>query len=363
MKEHPTKWTVVRPELDASGGQKHYLLDDGSILAAGYAPTKHTTDFTVRVEGKIAAVQLELLNEPNLPLSGPGRSIKGLFGLTEFRVQAKSADDKGPMKDIKIIKATADVNPPQRPLEAIFYDKSKKVRITGPIEFAIDGKDETAWTTDIGPGRSNVPRKAVFVFEKLVEFPKGTILTFKLTQNHGGWNSDDNQNNNLGHFRFSITDNEKAEADPLPGRIRQLIQVPIERRTQADQEAIFSTWRTMVPEWKEANDAIEKLWQGHPEAHRNWCFISGTSFADTHVLKRGDFLKPGAAVGAGVPAMLHPLPADSPRDRLALRAGLRIANPQRRLRNGQSGLASLFRHRHRQHLRRLRQAERTSFAS
>ena len=26
------------PELDASGGQKHYVLEDGSILAAGYAP-------------------------------------------------------------------------------------------------------------------------------------------------------------------------------------------------------------------------------------------------------------------------------------------------------------------------------------
>ncbi len=37
----------ARPELDTSGGQKHYLLDDGSILAAGYAPTKHTTDFPV----------------------------------------------------------------------------------------------------------------------------------------------------------------------------------------------------------------------------------------------------------------------------------------------------------------------------
>ena len=35
---------------DSSGGQKHYVLDDGSILAAGYAPTMHTTEFTVDVE-------------------------------------------------------------------------------------------------------------------------------------------------------------------------------------------------------------------------------------------------------------------------------------------------------------------------
>ena len=34
-------WQVVRTDVDANNGsgQKHYLLDDGSILAAGYAPT------------------------------------------------------------------------------------------------------------------------------------------------------------------------------------------------------------------------------------------------------------------------------------------------------------------------------------
>ena len=38
--------------------------------------------------------------------------------------------------------------------------------MTGPIEFAIDGKDETAWGTDAGPGRRNQPRKAVFTSPK-----------------------------------------------------------------------------------------------------------------------------------------------------------------------------------------------------
>ena len=34
----------------SSGGQKHYVLEDGSILAQGYAPTKHTTEFAVEDE-------------------------------------------------------------------------------------------------------------------------------------------------------------------------------------------------------------------------------------------------------------------------------------------------------------------------
>ena len=36
------------PPRIRQGGQKHYVLDDGSILAAGYAPTMHTTEFTAR---------------------------------------------------------------------------------------------------------------------------------------------------------------------------------------------------------------------------------------------------------------------------------------------------------------------------
>ena len=71
------------------------------------------------------------------------------------------------------------------------------------MSFAIDGKDETAWGIDAGPGRRNVPRVAVFIPEKPIELPDGGTLHFNLKQMHGGWNSDDNQNHNLGRFRMS----------------------------------------------------------------------------------------------------------------------------------------------------------------
>ena len=54
--------------------------------------------------------------------------------------------------------------PPRRsPLKPIYSDKSDKERVTGPIEYAIDGDELTAWTTDVGYGRSNQDRTAVFV--------------------------------------------------------------------------------------------------------------------------------------------------------------------------------------------------------
>ena len=201
LKTSPNSWEVVRTEVSANNdsGQKHELLEDGSILAAGYAPTLHTTQFTaLKPVRTVAAVRLELLNDPSLPLQGPGRSAKGLCALTEMRLEAAPADKPEQKSEVKLVRATADVNPPERELEPIFDDRSGRRRVTGPIGYAIDGKEETAWGIDAGPGRRNVPRNAVFVLEKPVSFPSGVILTFKLVQKHGGWNSDDNQNNQPG---------------------------------------------------------------------------------------------------------------------------------------------------------------------
>jgi hypothetical protein len=310
-------WQVMKPDVDPFGDQKHYRLADDSILAQGYAPTKFTTEFTAKTDLKnITAARLELLNDPNLPLGGPGRSIYGLCALTEFQVEAAPADHPDKKRNVKIVKATADVNPPERVLEKIFDDKSGKRRVTGPVSYAIDGKDDTAWGLDVGPGRSNVPRKAVFVFEKPISFPKGAALEFKLRQMHGGWNSDDNQNNNPGRFRFAVTDRPNPVADPLPANVRALLDVLPEKRTPAQVDTIFSYWRTTVPEWKDANDRIEALWRQHPEGSSQLVLKARAMPRQTHRLNRGDFLKPAEAVTPGVPAFLHQLPPGAPLTRL-----------------------------------------------
>ncbi len=322
VRNNQPTWTIVRPDEDSSGGQKHYVLADGSILAAGYAPTKHETSFAVKTDMQnVAAIRLELLNDPNLPLGGPGRSTKGLCALTEFKVTAEPADGSAKPQDLKIVSATADANPAEAVLDPIFDDKSNKRRVTGPIEYAIDRKDETAWGIDVGPGRRNVPRQAVFVLESPVSFPSGALLTFKLVQNHGGWNSDDNQNNNLGRFRFAIADQSCAVADTVPRSVREIIAVPADQRTPAQVATVFSYWRTTVAEWKDANDRIESLWRHHPEGGSQLVLRSRADEAmrPTHLLKRGDFLKPERPVAPGVPAFLHPLgPDEGARDRLAL---------------------------------------------
>lgn len=315
VRDDQPRWMIVSPAPDVSGGQKHYVLKDGSILAAGYAPTKHTTEFVVKTDlENVTAIRLELLSDPNLPLGGPGRSIKGTSALTEFKMEAGPADGSMPMKEVKVASASADVNPAEKDLDSIYSDKTNKRRVTGPIEFAIDGKDETAWSNDLDPGRRNVPRKAVFVLEKPVSFPGGSQFKIKLVQNHGGWNSDDNQNHNLGRFRFALTTQADAKADPLPAMVRGVVQSWGEEHTPSGLAAVFSHYRTTVPEWKEANEKIESLWKQHPEPASQLALQSRETDnrRPTFMLERGNFLKPMREVQAGTPGFLHKLSVESP---------------------------------------------------
>jgi hypothetical protein len=313
------EWIVIKPEVEdiSTGGQKYLPMKDGSFLAQGYAPTKHRVKMIAKVDQpNITAFRLELLTDPNLPLGGPGRSTKGMGALTEFEVEAAPGNDPKKMTKIKIVRATADYNQPERELEPIFSDKTNRRRVTGPVEFAIDGKDETAWGIDAGPGLRNQPRKAVFVAEKPISNEGGTILTFYLKQNHGGWNSDDNQNNNLGRVRLAITTAPDPVADPLPAGVREILSIPREKRSPAQIQTVFSYWRTTVPEFSEANKQIAELWRQHPEGSSQLVLREREDARETRLLKRGDFLKPDKVVTPGVPAFLHPLPADAPPNRL-----------------------------------------------
>jgi hypothetical protein len=309
-KQGQPEWTILHPEIDdiSTGGQKYLPMKDGSYLAQGYAPTKHRVKMTVRTEMQhITAFRLELLNDSNLPRGGPGRSIKGTGALTEFEVEAAPADAPGKLTKVSFARATADVNPPERPLDPIFDDKSGKRRVTGPVEFAIDGKEETAWGIDINPGERNQPRKAVFTTETPISNPKGTVLVIWLAQQHGGWNSDDNQNINLGRIRVSMTDTPGATADPLPKNVRELLSIPREQRAAAQTAAVFSYWRTTVPDWQPANQKIAELWRQYPEGSTQLVLKQREEPRPTHVLTRGDFLKPAQLVTPGTPAFLHPL--------------------------------------------------------
>jgi Protein of unknown function (DUF1553)/Protein of unknown function (DUF1549)/Planctomycete cytochrome C len=303
------EWTTLNLVNTGDNGQRYIDMGDGSILAQGYAPTKYSTTLrgTTNQTG-MTAVRLELLNDPNLPCGGPGRSFMGTSALTEISVEVVETSHPEHKRTIKFVRATADYGNPERELEMNFYDKSNKRRVTGPVDFAIDGNDDTAWGIDAGPGRRNVPRNAVFVADQPFGYDGGTTLNIALKQNHGGWNSDDHMNNNLGRFRLSVTKAVNAEADRVPKAVREVLIVPRAMRTIAQNATLFSYWRTIVPELQSANDQIEGLWREWPVGSTSLTLQQRQVPRETRVLKRGDFLKPEKLVTPGVPAFLHPLP-------------------------------------------------------
>ena len=202
------QWQTVTGEFEpeSTGGCKYLPRPDGSFLAQSYAPTKSSARLITKTTlPKITAFRLELMNDANLPCNGPGRSFKGTCALTEFKVQIDRGNKE--LDPVKLASAEADFSDlPDSVLEPNFYDKSEKRRVTGPATYAIDGEDKTAWGIDAGAGRRNQPRVIIFKPAQPLEDVAGRSLNLVLVQDHGGWNSDDLMNNNLGRFRLSVTD-------------------------------------------------------------------------------------------------------------------------------------------------------------
>lgn len=313
-------WDVLTVSHVGDNGQRYFFLDDKSVLAQGYAPTKLNAVFQGQSQlAEIRAFRLEQLTDPNLPAGGPGRSFKGTSALTEFKVTVINAKDPTQTRSVTLTNATADFANAETPLEPNFDDRSKRARVTGPVQFAIDGKEETAWGIDAGPGRRNQPRNAVFTTAENVAYPQGTIIEFQLTQNHGGWNSDDHMTHNLGRFRLSVASEANAVADPVSPQVRQILNVPPAERTAAQTAAVFSTWRTFEPAFKAENERIESHWKQWPAGATTLILAVRDRPRETRMLNRGDFLKPGRGVAAGTPAFLHPLrEAGAPGTRLTL---------------------------------------------
>jgi hypothetical protein len=320
VRDDQPDWKVLKIENSSgSNSERYYTQSDGSILAQGYAPSRYASKFAVNVDNEtLHAIRLELLTDPNLPAGGPGRGLNGLFALSEIKLVASSLKDPKQTKTVKFVKATADYGNKHRQLTAREHRaKDGTSGFTGPVSYAIDGDNLTAWGADAGAGRRNQPRKAVFVAEENFAYPEGTRLEFQFVQQHGGWNSDDNQTLNLGRFRVSVVDRKEVAADPIPKSVRDLFDVPRPDRTAEQTQTIFSFWRTTVPTWRDANAEIESLWQLHPEGAMQLVMKERIKEPrQTHYLARGDFLSPKERLDPGVPAILNPLPQDAPANRL-----------------------------------------------
>jgi hypothetical protein len=174
-----------------------------------------------------------------------------------------------------------------------------------------DGRDDTAWRADRGPGRRNAPSVAVVRFEKPLDLPPGTKLKVLLRYHHSG---DDNGRHNtmLGRCRISLTTAPNAVASPVDYAAQLALGTPKDKRTPEQEAAIFSAWRASRPELKAFHDEIESLWKQWPKAGTSVLHLAARPAADrrvTHRLDRGAWDKPAEPIEPHTPAVLPPMPA------------------------------------------------------
>jgi hypothetical protein len=107
-------------------------------------------------------------------------------------------------------------------------------------------------------------------------------------------------------------------------RLNPLVATPAERRTAEDQKLLDDAWIALDPELRRSRDDLARAKKDLAELPiaKSMVMKERLEPRATHVHKRGNFRDPGPVVTAGTPAVLHPLPKFSARNRLALAAWL-----------------------------------------
>jgi mono/diheme cytochrome c family protein len=316
-------WTILEPiDPDFIGGLAHpQALPDGSVITLGFRP--EGGDLVVLGATKMAGVtglRLDALTHGDLPFGGPGRSRRGTFAVSELIIEAQPLNKHDSKWDkVKVADAIADFAQAKQVLGEPWRRSDKEARVVGPASFLIDGKDDTAWGADRGPGRRHQDLAANLRFEKPVSFPGGTRFKITLRFQHGGSDAHGRTNNFLGRFRLSITDSDKP-LPALPSFVTETLDIPAEKRTEQQTESLFNFWREKDSNLAAANAAIDKVWADYPEGETvlNLAARKPEHCRQTALLERGNWQKPTTPVTPGVPAALHSLPQGAPPNRLSL---------------------------------------------
>jgi hypothetical protein len=299
MREAVGDWKVLDPEkYYGAVGTKFVKLKDKSLLAAASNPPRSEYTITVQTHlTNITGFRLEALRDPNLPSYGPGRAENGNFVLSEFLVDAAPLSDPAKTNRIVLQHATADFS-----------------QVGFPVTAALDTSDtnKVGWGAEDLPGRRNADRRAVFETKEPLGFSGGTQIKFTLRQSFG-------REHCIGRLRLSVTTRKvPLQADPLSKEAREILEIPKEKRTKAQQRELFSYYCKTDNRFADGLKRMDEEQSKWPEAPKTLILVATEEPRETHIFKRGEWNKPQEEVEPGVPAILHPMNPGEPRNRLGL---------------------------------------------
>ena len=220
-------WTVLNPEsVQAHGATVLTRQPDGAVSGARF-PDKDVFVVTAQTDLKgITGFRLEAIPDSTLPEHGPGAAPNGNFVLTEFKVW----DSAGP---IKIVRATADHSQDHY-----------------PIEQAIDGRSETGWAILPEVGKAHW---AIFEPARPPGDDNGSTLTFTLEF------QSQYPRHEIGKFRLALTTNPNpAETQAAPDKIRTILALAAEQRSEQQKKELASCYRTIAPLLQPVREELAK---------------------------------------------------------------------------------------------------------
>lgn len=282
-----TQWTALGGSAASAAGATLQLQADLAWLVTGDVPD--TDDYSFQAEtapGLVTAIRLEALADPQLPSSGPGRTPHGNYVVSEMRLARLPGDGSAPV-ELPLARAASDF-----------------AQDGFAPEHALDGNPATGWA--IAP-QFGLSHWLVCELATPCELQPGDRLLVTLLQQHGSQHT-------LGKFRLSVT-NAAQPVDPV-GASPELIaalSTPAANRDAAQQQLVLERYAQQDAELQKLRaDLQARLGQAPVDPATTTlaqAFHERSPGRETHILIRGDFLRPGALVAAGIPAVLSAAPS------------------------------------------------------
>ncbi len=291
-KPHQSKiaWQVVPPaQVRSENGATLTTGEDAAVLATGKNPERdiYHVEFELPL-GRLTGVRLEVLPDKRLPSKGPGRVAHGNFVLSELELYR--LDAQGKRHRLKLAKAQAD-----------FSQTHKPPRRSWPVAAAIDGKPGTGWAIAPRFGQRHV---AVFTLAEPVVISPGEKLLVVMKQLYGSQHT-------IGKFRFSFTDQDgPLPLEGLPSDVAALLGKPLDKLSPAEKQKLLDYYAKVDPGLQRLQRELQRLEKNPPKRSdptMAQTLVERTPRRKTHLLIRGDFLRPGPEVQPDVPEVLPPL--------------------------------------------------------
>ncbi|MDB4621370.1 PSD1 and planctomycete cytochrome C domain-containing protein [Rubripirellula sp.] len=242
----PRKWSVLTPLASKAESKARFeTLQDQSLLVSGPNAIQDVYDIVYQVEkGKVAAFQINVLPHETLPKGGPGRASNGNFVMVD--VQFDDADGNKIQLD---------------PLALADYSQSRY-----DVSLAVDRDLKSGWAINTNQ-KGNVSHWAKFLLAEPILFQKPTKLRLRMRFNQG------THPYNLGRFQLSTSPVRPAAAD----------LIVVRRSALEARKKTLEAGRVKSMVMRE----LDK-----PRV--------------THLLTRGDFLRPAESVEPAVLKDLYP---------------------------------------------------------